>query len=77
MYAKAWGSICNLKFNEKSAQVACKTMGYDDGKMVGNVNENGVCREFDGDNHCGPDDMPIHVKGVECVGNEPALKDCA
>jgi hypothetical protein len=29
-------------------------MGYDSGKLVGNLNENGVCTEFENENHCGP-----------------------
>jgi hypothetical protein len=45
-------------------------MGYDGGKIVGNVNENGVCTEFEGDDHCGKDSLPIHMKGLECTGTE-------
>ncbi len=29
----SWGSVCNSKFNDNAAQVACKQMGYLDGKF--------------------------------------------
>jgi len=29
-------------------------MGYDEGQMVGDLNQNGVCTNFKGSNHCGP-----------------------
>jgi len=31
-------------------------MDYDGGKIVGNINENGVCTEFESENHCGAED---------------------
>jgi len=51
-------------------------MGYDKGKLIGNVNENGVCSNFNGEDHCGNDLTPIHYKDLECVGNELELADC-
>ena len=56
MYLGKWGTVCNQKFNAKSAQVACKQMGYDDGVMVGNINENGVCQAYDNKDFCGDQD---------------------
>lgn len=35
-------------------------MEFDNGKLVGNINENGVCSEFDGSNHCASEDTPIN-----------------
>jgi len=51
-------------------------MGYDDGKLVGNVNENGVCTNFNGEDHCASDDVPILLKDIECIGNELKLNEC-
>lgn len=48
-----WGSICNNKFNDKSARVACRQMGYDNGFLIGRENENGVCSSYNGKNYCG------------------------
>ena len=33
-----WGGICNTGWNNLAAKVACKTMGYDDGKIIGKQN---------------------------------------
>lgn len=51
-------------------------MGYNNGNIVGNVNENGVCSNFNGDDHCANDETPILLKDVECAGAEMKLKDC-
>jgi len=51
-------------------------MGYDDGNIVGEVNQNGVCSNFKGENHCGKDDAPIVRKDMECQGNEKTFFDC-
>jgi hypothetical protein len=52
-------------------------MGYDTGKLVGNVNENGVCTEFESKNHCADDEVKILVKNVECTGTEAKFSDCS
>jgi len=52
-------------------------MGYDTGKLVGNVNENGVCTEFESKNHWADDEVKILVKNVECTGTEAKFSDCS
>jgi len=51
-------------------------MNFDNGKMVGNINENGVCLEFEGSNHCAPDEIPINYQDLECKGDEATLIKC-
>jgi len=51
-------------------------MGYDSGNIVGNLNENGVCTEFDSKNHCAAEDIKIMIKNVECSGTESKFDDC-
>jgi len=31
-------------------------MNYDSGKIIGNISENGVCRNLDNKDYCGKDD---------------------
>jgi len=30
-----WGAVCNSGWNNVAAKIACKTMGYSDGKIIG------------------------------------------
>ncbi len=30
-----WGAVCNNKFDIKEANLACVTMGYDKGELLG------------------------------------------
>ena len=39
IYMGKWGTICNYDFDDNSAKVACLQMGYDSGKIIGNVGE--------------------------------------
>ena len=71
-----WGSICNEKFNDKAAHVACRQMGYLTGNMIGNVDKYGICSNFNGRNYCGTSSIPIHLNQVDCHGSESALSDC-
>ena len=34
-YKGGWGSVCNEKFGDKNAVVACRQMGYDSGTILG------------------------------------------
>jgi hypothetical protein len=76
VYKNGWGTVCNSKFNAKSAQVVCKQMGYEEGQLVGDIEENGVCQNFKGEDHCGDPEQIIARKDMECVGNEANFFDC-
>jgi len=52
-------------------------MGYEDGNIIGSLNQNGVCASFKNEDHCGEDDDPIHLTGVSCRGDEERLMECA
>lgn len=49
---KKWGAFCAGKdsFSDKTADVACKQMGYDSGAILGG-GDNGACDEG-GENYC-------------------------
>jgi len=51
-------------------------MGFDDGSIVGDEGENAVCKEFKGEDHCGPDDLDILYTDLDCRGQENELLDC-
>lgn len=70
-----WGSICNYDFDDQAANVACWQMGYDNGKIIGNQDEQGVCTNFNEKNFCGSG--PIHMVHVKCKGKEAKLDKCS
>jgi len=72
----SWGSICNSKFNDKAAQVACKQMGYLDGSMYGQPDSNNMCMNVLGNNLCGDFNLPIKLTEVICSGHEKSIKEC-
>jgi len=51
-------------------------MGFDDGQQVGDPNENGVCGDFKGVDHCGDPELPIIKSEMDCRGNEAEFFDC-
>lgn len=72
-----WGTICNEKFSDKAAHVACQQMGFVTGKIFGNMDKYGVCSTFKGKNYCADMSVPIHLNQVECYGSENSISDCA
>ncbi len=50
-----WGSVCNKKFCDKSAQVACRQMGFLRGKLIGKPEETDVCTKYLNKDYCGKD----------------------
>jgi hypothetical protein len=51
-------------------------MGFDAGKLVGNVNENGVCTRYMGKNYCAKEETPILLTNLACTGSEEKLVLC-
>ena len=58
-----WGQVCGsgTDWNDKSAKVACKQMGFAGGRAYGTVNE--TLR-------------PIWITKLNCSGNEKSLEEC-
>jgi hypothetical protein len=75
IYMGKWGSICNYDFDDNAAKVACIQMGYDNGKIIGNVDEQGVCANYNDKNYCGAN-TPIQMVHVKCTGDEVKLGGC-
>ena len=73
-YMGSWGSICNSKFSDKAANVACRQMGYLSGKLMGTTGQMSFCLKFKGKNHCG--NQKINLNDVDCKGSEAKLKEC-
>lgn len=71
---RKWGSICSEGFVTKSADVACKQMGYDSGKTLGNPGSFKACDQGD-ENFCVKDTSEIKTTNVECTDQEK-LGDC-
>ena len=71
-----WGTICNEKFNDKSAHVACRQMGFLTGNMIGNMDKYGICSNFNGKNYCGRTNDPVHLNQVDCHGSESSISEC-
>ena len=71
-----WGSICNEKFSDKGAHVACRQMGFLTGNVIGNMDKYGVCSNYEGKNYCGMVTERIHISQLDCDGSENLLSDC-
>ena len=72
----SWGTVCDNHniFNNKAASIACKQMGYIDGTLYDNTNNN--CNNVLGSDICGDLTEPIKINDVRCKGDEKTLKDC-
>lgn len=51
-------------------------MGFDNGKLIGDVDESGVCTNFNDKDYCGKDGVPIQMSNVKCKGDEAKLDQC-
>ena len=71
-----WGTVCNSKFTNQAAIVACKQMGFSSGEMKGIPNQNGACGNQNGQNYCGEMNTPIVISDINCKGTEINLRDC-
>jgi len=71
-----FGTICNNKFTDISARIACKQMGYLEGSMKGTPSSNEMCNNADGENYCGSNNKKIHYTDVICFGHERTVEDC-
>lgn len=71
-----WGSVCNTKFTDRGAAVACKQMGYLDGRLYGQPDSNTMCVNVLGNNLCGDFSLPIKLTEVTCTGHEKNIKEC-
>jgi hypothetical protein len=70
-----WGGICNTGWNNLAAKVACKTMGYNDGKIIGKPGEFKSC-EHEGENYCVKSSKDYVLADVSCKEDNEALKEC-
>jgi hypothetical protein len=71
-----WGTICNTKFTSKAAKVACKQMGFLDGKVFGDSEGQGSCSNVLGNDLCGQFNVPIKFTNMICTGHETNLSEC-
>ena len=71
-----WGYVCNTKFNDKAAQVACKQLGYLDERLYGQPDSNTMCINVLGNNLCGDYSLPIKLIDIRCNCHEKSIKDC-
>lgn len=60
-----WGTICDEDFNHVSAGVACRSLGYSNGYMMGNCVLNNPSSS---DN--------VFMSKVKCSGGEKSISDC-
>lgn len=74
VYMGQWGSVCNSKFTDKAAHVACRQMGFLTGKVMGSPGETGFCSKYKGKNYCG--NQQISLSEVDCKGDEENIKSC-
>ena len=58
-----WGSICSKGFNDKSAGVACKQMGFDGGSIIGEASAFKACDTGEA-NYCATDSSEIILTNV-------------
>jgi len=51
-------------------------MGFLTGRLVGEEEESGVCRNYMDKDYCGEDGEPITVAGINCQGLEKSITEC-
>ncbi|XP_059173734.1 uncharacterized protein LOC131954198 isoform X1 [Physella acuta] len=66
-YLETQGSVCNDKWNDSSARVACRELGFLDGKAYTHFRPSFTLNDNAG---------PFWISNVECSGNESRLADC-
>lgn len=74
VYMGKWGSVCNSKFTDKAAHVACRQMGFLSGKLMGTPGQTDFCLKYKGKNYCGSQE--ISLCDVDCKGSEEKIKEC-
>ena len=67
----------NRNFDDNSATVACKQMGYNGGKIFGIQDSQDMCSNVLGSNLCGDFNQKIKYTDLKCLGNEKNIKECA
>lgn len=73
-----WGSVCILGTENSAVQRICKDMGYKRGflRNTKEGKEGSFCRNFNGEDYCAPEPMPIHYMGMKCEGGESSIFHC-
>ncbi len=61
-----WGTVCDDEWDNAEAQVVCKQLGFS------NYQDSVPIRGA----YFGAGFVPIHLDGLNCVGNESQLSDC-
>ena len=76
VYKNEFGTVCDTGFNEKAAQVACKQMGYFNGRVYRPTENSSICENVLGDNLCGNPNQKILATEVKCTGYEKSIHQC-
>jgi hypothetical protein len=76
-----WGTFCISGSDNLSAVVACRSMGFKDGRWGNYVNNRtqqtiGFCRNYLGENHCGSEKQHIHYYNLRCLKSSVKLYQC-
>ena len=64
LYNKQWGTVCDVGFNQKSANILCRSLGY------------GIAESFIGRSAYGRGIGKIWLQLKECEGNERSIHEC-
>ncbi|XP_052086547.1 deleted in malignant brain tumors 1 protein-like [Mytilus californianus] len=61
-YSGEWGTVCDDEFDDNDAKIACKQLGYSNGKSLGNAVDDGSGK--------------IWLDDLKCTGSESKLRYC-
>ena len=70
-----FGAICNKKWNNVAAKIACLTMGYEDGKAIGTPGQFGAC-EIDVEKFCVKSSKEFVLSELSCKPDDKSLLEC-
>ncbi|MCQ2815708.1 MAG: hypothetical protein MJ252_00430 [archaeon] len=75
-----WGTICAVGLGDKTAEIACKQLGYKGGSFL-NPKENesnakNFCGQYNGLNYCGAKPTQVLFSNLDCEGNESNIIQC-
>ncbi|ELT95811.1 hypothetical protein CAPTEDRAFT_79363, partial [Capitella teleta] len=63
-----WGTVCDDNFDEHTASVVCRSLGYYGGKLITSFHYQYLT--------IGPGTGKIWLESVSCAGDESSLEDC-
>jgi hypothetical protein len=50
-----WGSACGAGMNNYAARTICRMLKFTDGTLINNEKNDKPCKDYRGQNYCGPD----------------------